>query len=84
MLTLIDKETKLNEHIMQWLDKMEEIKQFIAQLDDALLEDILIRRYIQHQRWEQIAVALRYTWRNIHTLHIKALDILTVKSEKIS
>jgi len=40
-------------------------------------ETYLIRaRYIEHHSWEQIAVDMSYSWRQIHSIHSGALQIL--------
>lgn len=52
--------------------KMEEVCNVIDRIDGT--ENIILhRRYIEGQRWEEIAVALNYTYRNVTYLHGKAL-----------
>ena len=34
------------------------------------------RRYLNYQKWEQIAAELHYSWQNVHRLHSKALDYI--------
>ena len=55
-----------------------EIFRVIHQAPDGTQRAILTRRYLSFQKWEQIAEAMGYTYRNVIRLHGKAL--LSVKA----
>lgn len=54
--------------------EMEQTKELIDKVDNALLHDVLSRRYISCQKWETIAVAKGYSWEGIHKLHRQAVE----------
>ena len=55
-----------------------EIMRVIRQVPDGTQRAILMRRYLSFKKWEQIAEAMGYTYRNVIRLHGKAL--LSVKA----
>lgn len=60
----------------QWdsvIEMREEAKALIAKVPDARYRDILTRRYILSERWEQIACAMGYTYRWVAHMHGAAL-----------
>ena len=46
----------------------------IERVNDCTLRKLLIKRYLQFKTWEQIAVEMNYSWRQIVRLHGKALQ----------
>lgn len=61
---------KLNE-----LYKIEkEITEAIYKVEDSTLRTLLLYRYISSQTWEQIAVAMSYTYQHVCRLHGRALQ----------
>lgn len=57
-----------------------EIAVTVEQLPDLRERDILRRRYILGQRFEQIAVELRLEYRWTRRLHRRAIENLTLES----
>lgn len=51
----------------------EEIHDQINTMEDNVLRELLVRKYLLVQRWEKIAVAMDYEYRYILKLHGKAL-----------
>lgn len=51
----------------------EEIHDQINTMEDNVLRELLVRKYLLDQRWEKIAVAMDYEYRYILKLHGKAL-----------
>lgn len=51
----------------------EEIHDQINTMEDNVLRELLVRKYLLEQRWEKIAVAMDYEYRYILKLHGKAL-----------
>lgn len=64
--------------------EMEAVQSTIEDLIDGLspTERKLFRhRYIEGMAWEQVCVAMSYSWRQTHNIHAKALDKLIDQSE---
>ena len=51
-----------------------EILSAIGAINDSTLRKLLVKRYLQFKTWEQIAVEMSYSWRQIVRLHGKALQ----------
>lgn len=73
---IIDYESEANKKIDSLVDKKIEIEKVIAQLESQKLKEILERRYLLFEKWEQIAVAMDIDLRWIYRLHNKALNKL--------
>lgn len=56
--------------------KRQKVYSLIKKLDDDVLRVLLIQRYMQYKKWEDIAADLHYSWMHVHRLHSKALVIL--------
>ena len=56
-----------------------EVEALIASLDDHTERDIMRLRYIKGLTWEEVCVAVNYSWRRTHDLHGMALDKLLEK-----
>ena len=48
----------------------------VALLPMGPMRLVMQRRYLNYQKWEQIAAELHYSWQNVHRLHSKALDYI--------
>ena len=51
----------------------------IDQVEDSTLRTLLVHRYINFEHWEQIAVDMHYSWRQIMRMHGQALQIVRDK-----
>ena len=77
-----DKAIKLVDKRMKYLDKeMEaiEIRQKVFDVVnsiDGVEGDLLMERYINLRKWEEICVELHYSWRGIHKVHGRALRLV--------
>lgn len=76
--SIIDLDLEIDDQMSKWLQYGEEIKQAIDTVQDSNLKLLLKYRYINNMTFEQIAVVMNYTWRNIHYLHKKALDLVNI------
>lgn len=56
--------------------KMQELLADIDSIEDDLLRDIMQRRYVEDQSWDDIARYYNYTWRHIQRLHKEAKDAI--------
>lgn len=66
-------EDKLNNEIAEYISLKNEIKERIGIISDDTLRLILQKRYLNFQKWEQIAVDMNITYRWLHELHNRAL-----------
>ena len=53
----------------------EEAKERIGEITEGRYREVLYRRYLQGQSWEQMAVEMFYDYHHIHKLHKYALII---------
>lgn len=78
--------------VVKHLELLERYRQKVAELTEAAgkietaievlepRERTLIRlHYIQGMTWEEVCVAMTYSWRQVHRIHAKALEILRSK-----
>lgn len=72
MPRLIDLEEKYGKAIYQYHKAILIRTEQIASLGNSLSK-VLTLRYVDGQRWEQIAVTLGYSYRNVTRIHGKAL-----------
>lgn len=59
----------------------EEARARIALLADGRYREVLMRRYLQGESWEQVAVGMGYGYHHIHKIHGRALNKFS-QSEK--
>lgn len=77
--SLVIKHTELLERYRQ---KAEELADAAGEIENAIealqpRERTLIRlHYIQGMTWEEVCVAMTYSWRQVHRIHSKALEEL--------
>lgn len=50
-----------------------EIIETVGAVPEPALRALLLSRYVEFRPWEQIAVDMGYSWRQIHRLHARAL-----------
>lgn len=76
---LVVKHTELVDRYRQ---KVADLTRATEEIEDAIevlesRERTLIRlHYIQGLTWEEVCVAMTYSWRQVHRIHAKALDAL--------
>lgn len=54
-----------------------EVMGAIRQVKSGTCRELLVRRYIDGETWEKIAVTMNYSWRQVHRLHGRALIEVT-------
>lgn len=71
----LELKTQYYEKVAQLTDQMTKIEEGIEHLEPR--ERAIIRlHYIQGYTWEQVAVEMGYSWRQVHRIHGKALEKL--------
>ena len=71
---IADMEAEVDAQIDQLQVIKERVEKVIGQVSDASQRAVLERRYINGERWEEIAVELNYTYRHVTRLHGEALQ----------
>jgi DNA-directed RNA polymerase specialized sigma subunit len=61
-----------------YVDKYIEIDRAIHSVEDDTMREVLERRYLLYQKWEQIAQEMHFTERRIFQLHGKALQKISL------
>lgn len=82
VVMICETEDQIKERIEQLSNVYVQILKAIESVDDITLQNLLHRRYIDGQTFEEIAYQMHYSWRWIHRLHRKALE--KVDTEKSS
>lgn len=77
---LVDMEHKLLEDIQELTEMYNEGWKMIDSLEDPMDRLILVMRYINHMRWEEIALELNYSVDHIYYRHRHALKKIRVNS----
>ena len=76
--TSVEKIMEIEKEIDTEIDELclvkQQIKASIYTVSDEKQQEVLERKYINGQTWEQIAVDMNYTCRNIWYMHGKALN----------
>ena len=70
---LVDLEREINEEIDRSVDLQREIRAAIAAVPEERLRTLLELRYINCMTFEQIAVSMHYSYKQVCRLHGKAL-----------
>lgn len=71
----LEYDEKLNKRIDELYRVKAEILTAVDAVEDSLLREILIARYINFQKWETIADMVGYDVRHVYRLHRRALDM---------
>ena len=75
---IIDLQAEINRDIDRLVDLKREMVTVIKAVGNTEHQTLLELRYLCFKTWEQIAVDMGYTTRNIHLLHKKALEMIAV------
>lgn len=75
---IIDLQAEINNDIDRLVDLKREMVTVIKAVANTECQTLLELRYLCFKTWEQIAVEMNYTVRNVHLLHKEALQIVVV------
>ena len=64
---------ELQENINELTEHKKQAMSLIDKIENVEYIEVLYKRYFQYMKWEQIAVDMDYTYRNILYIHGKAL-----------
>lgn len=68
-------EKSIKNDVAKLVQLKHEAMTLIDRIEDADCMDVLYRRYIHYQKWELIAVEMNFSYKWIHCIHQKALDL---------
>lgn len=86
-LTVENTAIKLDELLKVYTAKVAELSAALVEIENAIetlppRERILIRlHYAKGLTWEEVCIAMSYSWRQVHRIHAKALEALKNKEE---
>lgn len=79
----IEKMEQIDEEINREIDALvevkAEVKAAISAVPSSTHREVLARRYIRGQKWEQIAIDMAYEYHYVCRLHGKALEALNIE-----
>ena len=75
---IVDLEREIDREVDELVQVRSEIEEAIAAVDDERLRTILLKRYINGDKWEKIAVDLCIDLRWLYILHGKALQQIKI------
>ena len=71
---IVDLEQDINREIDAQIDLRRRIKAAVKQMDDEKLRDVMMYRYIDGLKLEEIAIEMSYSYMHIYRLHKKAIS----------
>ena len=71
---IVDLEQDINREIDAQIDLRRRIKAAVKQMDDEKLRDVMMYRYIDGLKPEEIAIEMSYSYMQIYRLHKKAIS----------
>ena len=71
-------ESEITTDIDKYVDIKRRIKQIIMLVPNHAEQQILIKRYINFEQWEQISYEMKYTYRHTLRLHNEAIEKMSL------
>lgn len=59
----------------------EEVRAQIEELEDENEKTVLTLRYLKNWNWEKICVEVKYSWKQVHRIHSRALQNFKIKDD---
>lgn len=75
---LADYQAEADRLMMEMLGVRQQVEKVIGTVPDAVQREVLTRRYIIGQRWEDIAYVMNYNIRHIYKIHGAALQSMAL------
>ena len=75
---LVDYQAEADRLMMEMLGVRQQVEKVIGTVPDAVQREVLTRRYIIGQRWEDIAFVMNYNIRHIYKIHGAALQSMAL------
>ena len=74
-LKLADKALRWKEAELEAIAKRQEVFEVIYDID-GIEGEVLVERYINLRKWEEICILVHYSWQGVHKVHKRALFIV--------
>lgn len=71
--TIVDLENGIKTRTYELSRLQRDAIQYIANIPDSSLQTVLIARYIEVKKWEDISISLNYSLSHLYKLHNKAI-----------
>jgi len=78
VMRVLEYEEQINSEIDKLVDLRIQIEAVISKLTNEQQKEVLTRRYLLYQKWEQIAVEMGITFQWAHILHKRALKNIRI------
>lgn len=79
-VTILDEQIELlKEERLEKVRCYQKIERQISQMENEDEQEVLRLRYILGMKWEEVAVKMDYSWRQIHRIHSAALLNLKIE-----
>ena len=78
IIQISELEVKLEEAISFLKETHEEVIDIISGINNPIYAEIIARRYLENQKWEQIAFEMNYDFRYVFKLHDRAVENLAI------
>lgn len=72
----IDLENKIGNDSIKLYNLIDEARLLILTLPDTLQRTVLIEYYLNNRSWEEVAIIVNYSWRQVQRIHGNSLDKL--------
>ena len=76
VLDIVEIESLRKATIKKYVEAKAQTLDLIGLLPDMKLRTLLTKRYLHYKKWETIAVDMNVSYRRVHQLHSKALNML--------
>lgn len=73
---IVDMQKEVNNAIDAFVDKKNEIRELLEQMQNATLLEVLLKVYFQYQTIEQVACEMNYSYKQTIRLHNKGLAVV--------
>lgn len=79
---IVDLQDEINRRIDNYVDLKREIGELLDKIEDPDHVKVLHKRYFEYKPWEQIAIEMCCTYRNVCYIHGKALQAVSALLEE--
>lgn len=78
---LYDLISEYERDMLKFIEHKRHIKELITAINDDVCRLILEERYMNLKRWEDIASDNNYSWKHVHKIHRRGLELIEYKEE---
>ena len=71
---------KMNENLKKSIEKQTKVFTAIEKVESSKHKMLLELRYLEHQTWEDIALIMKYSTRQVMRLHDEAIEMLDLET----